>query len=153
MQPRLLFALMLIAVPLPAELLHVELSVGGLDCVSCAQSVDRALKRIKGVETAGFRISDAVAVVDLKPGNTVTMEQVRDAVKGIGYTPLAAKVSARGEARREGGKWLFTVTGSGAEYALDIPPGLAVAAGGTSVVEGSFADAAAPLKISAVRRE
>jgi copper chaperone CopZ len=148
----ILVALLSVGAPLPAELLHVELSVGGLACVSCAQSVDRAIKRIKGVETAAFRTEDAVAVLDLKAGNTVEIEQIRDAVKGIGYTPGAAKVTARGDARQEGGKWLFRVTGSGAEYPLEVAEGQAIAPG-QMMVEGSLAGAAAPLKVSAIRRE
>jgi cation transport ATPase len=147
-----LIALLAVCAPLPAELLHVELSVGGLDCISCAQSVDRALKRIKGVETAAFRTQDAVAVLDLKAGNTVEMEQIRDAVKGIGYTPGAAKVTVRGDARQEGGKWLFRVTGSGAEYPSEVAEGQVIAPG-RMIVEGSLAGAAAPLKVSAIRRE
>jgi cation transport ATPase len=133
-----------------AELLHIELQVGGLDCISCAQSVDKALKRIKGVDTASFRTQDSTAVVDLKPGNEAKLEQVRDAVKGIGYTPKAAKVTARGEAREEAGKWLFRVTGSGAEYELDVSetPGIV----GMVAVEGSIAGAGAPLKLSGIRR-
>ena len=70
---QLLFVLILAIGPLKAELMHVELAVGGLDCISCAQSVDRILKRIKGVDTASFRTQDAVAVLDLKPGNAVTL--------------------------------------------------------------------------------
>jgi copper chaperone CopZ len=149
---RSLFALTLIAAPLSAELLHVELSVGGLDCVSCAQSVDRVLKRIKGVDAASFRTADSVAVLDMKPGAAVTMEQIRDAVKGIGYTPLAAKVTVRGEVRQYTGKLLLRVAPD-VEYTLNVPPGVAMPGTGTSIVEGSFADAAAPLKVSAVRRE
>jgi cation transport ATPase len=151
-RPCVLLALALAGRPLPAQLLHVELAVGGLDCISCAQSVDRALKRIKGVEAAAFRTADAVALLDLKAGNNVTMEQIRDAVKGIGYTPRSAKVTVRGEARQEGGKWLFRVDGSGAEYALDVASGQAITPG-LMIVEGSFADTAAPLKVSAIRRE
>jgi len=147
-----LSALLLAARPLPAELLHVELSVGGLDCLSCAQSVDRVLKRIKGVDRAAFRTADAVAILDLQAGNSVTMERIRDAMKGIGYTPKTAKIAARGEARQDGGQWIFRVSESGAEYALEVPPGVAVAPGGV-IVEGSFADAAAPLKVSAIRRD
>ena len=145
-------ALLLAAQTLPAELLHIELGLGGLDCVSCAQSVGRVLQRIKGVDTAGFRTADAVAILDLKPGNAVTMEQVRDAVKGIGYTPTTAKIAARGEARQDGGKWIFRVSESGAEYVMEVPAGIA-GVSGASLVEGSFADVAAPLKVSAIRRD
>jgi len=138
--------------PLSAELLRVELSVGGLDCASCAQTVDRILKKIKGVETASFRAQDSVAVLDLKPGNTILLEQIRDAVKGIGYTPGAAKVTVRGQAREEGGKWRFRVAGSGSEYRLEIAD-QAFEAGAMSIVEGSIADPTAPLRVAKMRRE
>src|SRR5260370_29798490 len=120
-----LFAVILAASPLGAELLHVEQPVGGLDCASCAQSVDKTLKKIKGVETASFRTADAVAVLELKPGNTVPLDEIRDAVKRIGYTPKEAKVALRGEARMEGGHWLFPV----ARGAVASPPEASAAQG------------------------
>ena len=67
---RLLLLIILAGAPLAAELIHVELTLGGLECASCAQSVDRVFKRIKGVETASFK--DSVVTLDLKPGNPVT---------------------------------------------------------------------------------
>jgi copper chaperone CopZ len=148
-----LLVLILAGGPLRAELMHVELSVGGLDCISCAQSVDRILKKIKGVDQASFRTQDAAAVLDLKPGNAVTLDQIRDAVKGIGYTPGVAKVTARGQAREEGGKWLFRLIGSDIEYRLEIATGQAVDTGVTSILEGSIAGPAAPLKVAKIRRE
>jgi len=154
-----LFALILAAGPLGAELRHVEQPVGGLECLSCAQSVDKTLKKIKGVETASFRTTDGVAVVELKPGNTVPLEEIRDAVKRIGYTPKEAKVTVRGQASLEGGKWLFRVSGGAVEYALDVSAGQGIAdqvrqcTGGIAIVEGSIgAERGAPLKVSSARR-
>lgn len=148
-QPVLL--LTLIGVPLHAEMLHVELTVGGLDCISCAQSVDKVLKKIKGVDAASFRTQDSVAVLDLKAGNTTQIEQIRDAVKGIGYTPKAARLTVRGQARAEGAKWILQVAGSGAEYQLDLAGVRPVE--GAVLVDGSIAEPGAPLKVSAMRRE
>jgi copper chaperone CopZ len=154
-----LFTLTVVAAPLCAEFLHIEQSLTGLDCASCAQSVDKSFKKIKGVETATFRMEDSVVVLQLKPGNTVPLEEVRDAVKRIGYTPKEAKVTVRGEARREGEKWLFRVAGSAAEYALDISAGEGISdqvrrsAGGIAIIEGSIAaDRGASLKVGSARR-
>ena len=148
----ILIALTIAAGPLRAEFLHVEQSVAGLDCASCAQSVDKTLKKIKGVETASFRMQDSVAVLQLKPGNTTPLEEVRDAVKRIGYTPKDAKVTVRGEARREGEKWVFRVAGSAAEYPLEVSAGQGIA-GGVLIIEGVIAaDRGAPLKVGSVRR-
>ena len=144
---RLLLMMILATVPLAAELIHVELALGGIECASCAQSVDRVFKRIKGVDTATFRTQDSVVALDLRPDNTVTLEQLRDAAKGMGYTPGAAKVTARGQAREDGGKWLFRLTGSDAEYRLET----AVDATSVSIVEGSIAGLGAPLKVTKTR--
>jgi copper chaperone CopZ len=153
-----LFALTLAAGALHAEFLHVEQGVTGLDCASCAQSVDKTLMKIKGVESASFRMQDAVAIVDLKPANRVPLDDVRDALKRIGYTPTKAKVTVRGQARQEGGKWLFRVAGGAAEYELD-PAGkdvagqLAAGAGGILILEGSIAAGrGAALKVVSARR-
>src|SRR6266852_4400195 len=155
----LLFAMTLVAAPLGAEFLHIEQSVTGLDCASCAQSVDKTFKKMKAVETATFRMEDSVVILQLKPGNTLPLEDVRDAVKRIGYTPKEAKVTVRGETRREGEKWLFRVAGGAAEYPLDVSAGEGIAeqvrrsAGGMAILEGSIAaDRGAPLKVGAARR-
>jgi len=149
-----LFALILIAAPLGAEFLHIEQSLTGLDCISCAESVGKNLKKIKGVESAGFRTADSTAVLDLKPGNTVALADVRDRVKGMGYTPKEAKVTARGEARMEGGKWMFHLAGSDTQYALEVSGGAAeeLRQGGTVIIEGRLAEPSGPLTVSAARR-
>jgi copper chaperone CopZ len=141
----LLFALISIA-----EFVHVEQSVTGLDCMSCAESAPRNLKKIKGVESATFRTKDSVAVLELKPGNTVTLGDIRDAVKRMGYTPAGAKVTVRGEARKDGAKWILRV--AGVDYPLDVPAGQQIRESGVTVIEGSLADPSGPLKVSAVRR-
>jgi copper chaperone CopZ len=143
----LLFALISIA-----EFVHVEQSVTGLDCMSCAESAPRNLKKIKGVESASFRTKDSVAVLELKPGNTVTLGEIRDAVKRMGYTPAGAKVTVRGEARKDGAKWILRVAGLDAEYPLDVSAGQEIRESDIMIIEGSLADPAGPLKVSAVRR-
>jgi copper chaperone CopZ len=142
----LLFALISIA-----EFVHVEQSVTGLDCMSCAESAPRNLKKIKGVESASFRTKDSAAVLELKPGNTVTLGEIRDAVKRMGYTPAGAKVTVRGEARKDGSKWILRVAGLDAEYPLDVSAGQEIREGAVTIIEGSLADPSGPLKVSATR--
>jgi cation transport ATPase len=152
-----LFALILAAAPLGAEFLHVEQSVTGLDCISCAESAPRNLKKIKGVASASFRTEDSVAVLDLKPENTVPLGDIRDAMKRMGYTPTAAKLSVRGQARLDAGKWILHVSGNDAEYPLDISAAHGIesqlGSGAAVIIEGSIADPSAPIKVSAVRRD
>lgn len=119
--------------------------------MSCAESAPRNLKKIKGVESASFRTKDSVAVLELKPGNTVALGDIRDAVKRMGYTPAGAKVTVRGEARKDGEKWILRVAGSDAEYPLEISAGHEIRESGITIIEGSLANPAGPLKVSAVR--
>jgi copper chaperone CopZ len=142
----LLFALISLS-----EFLHVEQSVTGLDCMSCAESAPRNLKKIKGVDSATFRTKDSVAVLELKPGNTVTLGEIRDAVKRMGYTPASAKVTVRGKARKEGTKWILRVAGVDAEYPLDVAAGQEIRDSGVTIIEGSLADPSGPLKVSSAR--
>jgi copper chaperone CopZ len=149
-------ALILAAGPLCAEFLHVEQALSGLDCISCAESVGKNLKKIKGVEAASFRTQDSVAVLELKPGNSVQLQDIRDRVKGMGYTPKDAKVTVRGQARMDGGKWTLRVVGAETDYPLDLSAGEGLAGQlgpeGITVIEGSIGPAPAPLKVTAVRR-
>jgi copper chaperone CopZ len=142
----LLFALLSLS-----EFLHVEQSVTGLDCMSCAESAPRNLKKIKGVDSASFRTKDSVAVLELKPGNTVALGEIRDAVKRMGYTPAAAKVTVRGAARKDGAKWILRVAGMDAEYPLDVAAGHELRDSGVMIIEGSLADPSGPLKVSAAK--
>ena len=136
-----------------AEFLHVEQAVTGLDCVSCAESAPKNLKKIKGVESAAFRTEDSVAVLELRQGNTVALAEIRDALKRMGFTPAAAKVTVRGEMSQAGGKWKLKVTGADDEYPLEAPAGQPILEGGKAVVDGALADPSARLKITAIRRE
>ena len=142
----LLFALLSLS-----EFLHVEQSVTGLDCMSCAESAPRNLKKIKGVDSASFRTKDSVAVLELKPGNTVALGEIRDAVKRMGYTPAAAKVTVRGAVRKDGAKWTLRVAGIDAEYPLDVAAGQEIRDSGVMIIEGSLADPSGPLKVSSAK--
>ena len=148
-----LLILLAMSCALRAEFLRVELAVGGLECASCAQSVDRSLKRIRGVESAEFRMKDSIAVIELAPGNKVELARIRDAMKGIGYTPKSAKVTARGEAREQGGKWVFRPAGLESELAIEGAGELRKYQGAVVIIEGTIADAAAPLAVTSIRRD
>ena len=145
-------ALLAAALPGAAEFRSIEIGVGGLDCGSCAASVERALKRVKGVDAASFRLSDSTAVMTLKPGNTASLDQVRDALKSLGYTPKDAKVLVRGMVE-EGG---FRV--SGLERVFRLEKAGTLPRGKEMTLEGAVpapADRSAPeiLRVSKIAAE
>jgi copper chaperone CopZ len=100
-----------------AEFLQVALDVERMDCATCVKSMEIGLRKIRGVEKVA--IDPAVGVeFTLAPGNRVSLEQLRDAIKGIGFRPGEAKVVVRGTPVTDDGRWRFSVEGTGKVYNL-----------------------------------
>jgi len=159
---RFLIVLCLAALPASAEYRSIEMRVSGLDCASCAASVKLKLRRIRGVLSAEFRTADSIAAMQLATANKVTLDQVRDVLKGMGYTPEDARVEARGELISDSGEWRLKLTGSDQVLDLQLPahPGILnqirQRAGTPVVIDGEVVARKAPsdpevLKVSAVR--
>ena len=74
-----------------ARLLHVELPVLGMDCASCAVTVEKTLKTSPGVNRALVNFSTEKAVLDYDPGQT-DLNQLTEAVKSSGYQVGGAAV-------------------------------------------------------------
>jgi copper chaperone CopZ len=87
--------LFLCVVPAAAQVRSVDIRVSGLNCANCAPSVAKRLARIRGVEAASFERN--IAAVKLHADNTVTLDTIRDTLKGLGYTPEEARIVVRGE--------------------------------------------------------
>lgn len=100
-----------------AEFLHVAMSVDKMDCATCVKSMEIGLKKIRGVEKVAVDPATGVEFT-LAPGNRVSLEQLRDAIKGIGFRPGDAKVTVRGIPVTDDGRWRFAVEGIGKIYNL-----------------------------------
>jgi copper chaperone CopZ len=100
-----------------AEFLQVMLAVDKMDCATCVKSMEMGLKKIRGVEKVAV---DPAAGVEftLAPGNRISLEQLRDAIKGVGFRPGDAKVTVRGTPVTHDGRWRFEVEGIGKVYNL-----------------------------------
>ena len=127
---------LLLALPLSAELRKVEMKLNGMDCDSCALSLDRVCKRIRGVDTATFDAKTNVVTVMFKLDNKVQLSAIRDAMKGVGYTPGEVRLTARGSLTQEGGQWQFQVSGPDTKWKADLPEDLRKSAGPDVIVEG-----------------
>jgi len=114
---RLVLLVLLGAVTLSAEFLEVRIDVKDMDCTSCAQSLESGLKRIRGVEKVTVGPQNSVEFI-LQPGNKLTLERFRDAIKGVGFTPHAAHVIARGKPVTSEGQWRFEIDGIAKTYNL-----------------------------------
>lgn len=71
-----------------------------------------ALKKIQGVESAKVSLNQGTAAIQLKPGNSVRLEQILKAVADQGFTPKDARAVAVGDLISSGGKLQFRVSGS-----------------------------------------
>ncbi len=100
--------------------------------MTCAYAVRGALQKFSGVEKVDVSLNKGLATVTLKPGNTVRLHEVWEAVRRNGFTPKETKVVLRGE--------ILTGTKTDLKVA------------GTNEVYGLLPDAKAPQAMDEVRR-
>ena len=117
---RMVLLLMLAAISLSAEFLHVRMDIRDMDCLTCVQSLEMGLKKIRGVEKVTVGPQNSAEFI-LQPGNKVTLERLRDAIKGVGFTPASAHVLVKGKPVTASGQWRFEVDGIAKTYNLAVP--------------------------------
>jgi len=117
---RLVLLLLAAAASLPAEFLHVRMEIANMDCLTCVQTLELGLKKIRGVEKVTVGPQNSAEFV-LLPGNKVTLERLRDAIKGVGFTPKSAHVTVKGKPVTAEGQWRFEVAGIEKVYNLSAP--------------------------------
>jgi copper chaperone CopZ len=92
---RLVFFL-LAACAARAEFLRIEVSMSDMNCPSCSESLGKAFEKMRGVKHVEVSMKEGTVTLDLADQNRVTMEQVWDAIKRVGFTPGNTKVTVRG---------------------------------------------------------
>jgi hypothetical protein len=78
--------------------------------------VSVAVRKIQGVESAKVSLNQGLVSIELKPGNSVSLEQGRKTITDQGFTPKQAKVAAVGDLISSNGRLDFRVTGSNDLY-------------------------------------
>ena len=94
-----------------------------------------ALKSVKGVESVDVSLNKGLATVTLKPGNTVTMEELQHAITKNGFTTKQSTVVVAGILVSDGGNLELRVTGSNEVFNL-IPDGHQANASDTKRLSG-----------------
>jgi Cu+-exporting ATPase len=67
----------------------VTIPVNGISCASCASRIEGALGGLPGVLSAGVNLATSVATIEYVPA-TVTVQELRGAIRAAGYEPLDA---------------------------------------------------------------
>nr|MDO8099096.1 heavy metal translocating P-type ATPase [Candidatus Njordarchaeota archaeon] len=81
--------------------------IGGMHCASCAQAIERRLKREKGIAEANVSFATEKAVVEYDP-NKVNLGRIGNAIRQAGYEPIG--IPSEGE-KKETTKIVIKVTG------------------------------------------
>jgi copper chaperone CopZ len=74
--------------------------------------VSVALNKVEGIASVDVTLKRGVAHLVLKPGNTVTLAQLRKIIKDAGYTTGEAVITARGAVVVRGDRLELDVTGT-----------------------------------------
>jgi copper chaperone CopZ len=94
--PLLLIAL---SMAMHAEFLRMQVSMKDMNCASCSDSLGKAFEKIRGVKHVEVSMKDGTVTLELADQNRVTLEQVWDTVKRIGFTPGDTNVTVRGQVK------------------------------------------------------
>ncbi len=74
---------------LPTSPAPLDIGIGGMTCASCVARVEKALKKVPGVETATVNLATESARIVYAPGEQMEA-RLRRAVRDAGYEPRAA---------------------------------------------------------------
>jgi hypothetical protein len=75
------------------------------------------MKKVAGVSQVRVSLKDGLTILDLKPGNALTLMELRQIIRNNGFVPKEATVSARGSANDT----TFVVSGTNERLALSAP--------------------------------
>ena len=114
-----LCGLLLAIEPVRAEYRRIQLKVYGLDCELCARGVSASIHRMAGVHSVEVSLKTGILGIELTPGNTFKMSDLRNRIRENGFRPMEATVTAVG--RFNGSK--FEVLGTGESYEVAVPEG------------------------------
>ncbi len=114
--------LLLAIEPVRAEYRRIQIKVYGLDCELCARGVSASIHRMAGVRSVEVSLKTGILGIELTPGNTFKMSDLRNRIRENGFRPMEATVTAVG--RFNGSK--FEVLGTGESYDVVVPEGKSV---------------------------
>src|SRR5688572_11189617 len=120
-----------------AELRTIKFKLAGMDCAYCNGAMDKALKKLEGVESIELLPQKGTAEIRLKAENKIALRDVRRIIKSTGYTPGDAEITARGR-----------IAGTGGTASLDLLNGSTLPiAGGAKEPSGAIVEVTGVAKV------
>ena len=80
------------------------------------------MQKVDGMQTVRVSLKDGLTVLELKPGNAVTLAALRQVITHNGFVSKEAAVVGRGAPSGTGPDARFTVSGTNEELVLNAAP-------------------------------
>jgi len=80
-----IFAFILLAGTAHATVQTIKVEVNGMVCAFCAQGIEKKLRAMPQTKDVYVNLKHKVVAVELKDGQTVSFDVVKDLVKDAGY--------------------------------------------------------------------
>jgi len=79
---------------------RLTLKIGGMSCASCAQTIEKALRKIDGIQKANVNLATEKAALSYDPSQ-VTPEKIKEVIEGTGYQVMGREEAKGEEAKGE----------------------------------------------------
>lgn len=79
---------------------HAELAIEGMTCASCTAAVERAVKKLNGIQSVQVNLATNRGSFDYDPA-VLKLSQIKAAISGAGYTPKEIELGASRDAEEE----------------------------------------------------
>lgn len=73
---------------------HIDLAIDGMSCASCSAAVERAVKKLSGVQNVQVNLATNRGSINYDPSQ-VKLSQIKAAIVNAGYTPRDVESGAK----------------------------------------------------------
>jgi cation transport ATPase len=87
--PIIIAALFLIAGPAHAAVQTIKAEVNGMVCAFCAQGIEKKMRALSQTKDVYVNLKQKIVAVEIKDGQSLSMDTVKDLVKDAGYDVTA----------------------------------------------------------------
>ena len=95
-----------------AQVKSAKVRINGLSCPFCAYSLEKQLKKVEGSGDVTIKVNEGIAELTSRPGKSLEVEQLNDAVKNAGFTPRGTTITAIGHIGELAGVPAFHIIGT-----------------------------------------